>query len=124
VFAWKKLYDGNAPTVHLILPPIIDLGGINNGQEGSGTFAFVNNGPIPIQIQSISPSTPQVKVFPQVLTIPASSSASVHVSWLITTDTSPGKKTHTATLGIRSSDPALPFVTITVQIGVNGGRPQ
>ena len=123
-FEWKKLYDRNQATVHLIVPPSVSLGGINNGQEGSGTLVLTNNGSTPIQIQNISPSLPQLKISQQALTIAASTSASVQLKWLITTDTTRGKKTHTATLGIRSSDPVLPFVTVTVQIEVNGGKPQ
>ena len=124
-FEWKKLYDRNQATVHLIVPNKVTLKSINNGGQGDGTLVLANNGTAPIQIQSIKPSLLALKASPQALTIAAASSAAVQLKWTITSDTSPGTKiTHTATLGITSSDPVLPFVTVTVQITVNGGKPQ
>ena len=80
---------------------------------------------MPIQIASIKPSLPRLMVSPRTLTIGASSSASIQLKWKVTGDTTANTKiTHTATLGVSSSDPLLPFVTIQVQVDVNGGKAQ
>jgi hypothetical protein len=77
-----------------------------------------------VQVQSITPSLPQLKVSPQTLTVAASSSANVHLTWLISTDTTPGTKVHTATLGVRSNDPVAPAQSVVVQLTVKGGKSQ
>ena len=125
VFQWKKLYDRVQAVVHLIVPPRVTLPVISNGGEGTGALVLANNGNVPIRIDSISPSLPQLMVSPKTLTIAASSSASVQLKWLVTGDTTPNRKTtHTATLGVSSSDPLLPFVAVQVQMDVNGGKAQ
>ena len=124
-FQWKKLYDRTQEVTLLMVPSSVTMHETNNGVEGTGSLVLANNGTVAIQINSIKPSLAQLKVSQQTLTVAPSSSATVQLRWLVTSDTTPRTKTtHTATLGISTSDPKLPFVTVTVRMDVNGGKAQ
>jgi hypothetical protein len=125
-FQWKKIYDRNRqiPQIELVLPQNVSMGSVSNGIEASGTLLLTNVGSGPVQVQSITPSLPQLKVSPQTLTLAPSSSSNIHLTWLISTDTTPGTKVHTATLGVRSNDPVAPAQSVVVQLTVKGGKSQ
>ncbi|HTS29345.1 MAG TPA: hypothetical protein VMH81_25915 [Bryobacteraceae bacterium] len=123
-FQWRKLYDRNRPKLQLVVPQSVSLGTISNGGEGSGNLVLTNVGASPVHVQNILSSVAAIDRSPQTLTVAPSSSATVHVSWLIATDTSPGKHPHTATLRVLSDDPVSPSVAVNVQMTVNGGKPQ